>query len=195
MLNLMIFIEAYCYSGNTAFLKRFQELCERNDLSGGILLQDCCSKSTAFLLSWKDFKNYVNEKIFLVANYTWSLFKKHCFLDNIWPRGSQWWRYIVKKYFRESIRCFLKRFQELCERRHLSCGILVQDRCSKSTAFSTRFDQETLNGENTSSKSAQFSRKHFFRKEFLRRKTFRAIFQRSHILSRTQTKVGFPLYK
>ncbi len=51
MLNLVIFIEAYCYSGNTAFLKRFQELCERNDLSGGILLQDCCSKSTAFLLS------------------------------------------------------------------------------------------------------------------------------------------------
>ena len=51
MLNLVIFIEAYCYSGNTAFLKRFQELCERKDLSGGILLQDCCSKSTAFLLS------------------------------------------------------------------------------------------------------------------------------------------------
>ena len=111
---------------------------------------------------------------------------------------------------------FLKRFKELCEQKDLSCGILLQESCSKSTAFLTIFDQEalngedtssksifekafvdqeTLNGENTSSKSAQFSRKHFFRKEFLRGKTFRAIFQRSHILSRTQTKVGFPLYK
>ena len=100
-----------------------------------------------------------------------------------------------QKVFSRNHSLFFEKISRIIERKHLSCGILVQDRCSKSTAFSTRFVQETLNGENTSSKSAQFSRKHFFRKEFLRRKTFRAIFQRSHILSRTQTKVGFPLYK
>ena len=173
MLNLVIFIEANCSPRRSQCWTWWS------------LLRPIAVQET--LLSWKDFKNYVNEKIFLVAYYykivvqkallscflekisrimwtktsflwhisTRSLFKKHCFLDKIWPRGSQWWRYIVKKYFRESIRCFLKRFQELCERKHLSCGILVQDRCSKSTAFLTRFDQEALNGENT--------RKHFFR--------------------------------
>ena len=76
MLNLVIFIEA-----------------------------DCCVIQKT-LLSWKDFKNYVNEKIFLVTNYykivvqkallSWQdltfswhiitrlLFKKHCFLDKIY---------------------------------------------------------------------------------------------------------------
>ncbi len=59
MLNLVIFIEADCCSKDTAFLKRFQELCERKDLSRDILLQDCCSKSTAFLTRFN----------FLVAYY------------------------------------------------------------------------------------------------------------------------------
>jgi len=91
MLNLVIFIEADCCSRNTAFLKRFQELCEWKDLSCGILLQDHCSKAllswqdltkrlsmvnlVIFLEaqetppSWKDLKNYVNKKTFLVAYY------------------------------------------------------------------------------------------------------------------------------
>ena len=48
-------------SRNTAFLKRFKELCEQKDLSCGILLQESCSKSTAFLTRFTEF-----------------MFKKHC---------------------------------------------------------------------------------------------------------------------
>ena len=69
-----------------------------------------------------------------------------------------------QKVFSRNHSLFFEKISRIIERKHLSCGILVQDRCSKSTAFSTRFDQETLNGENTSSKSAQFLRKHFFAK-------------------------------
>jgi hypothetical protein len=106
MLNLVIFIEADCCSRNTAFLKRFQELCEQKDLSCGILLQDRCSKSTAFLTRFD--QEALNGEI---GDLT---------------RGSR-------------NTTFLKRFTEFFERKDLSRDILLQDCCSKSTAFLTRF--------------------------------------------------------
>ena len=60
-----------------------------------------------------------------------------------------------QKVFSRNHSLFFEKISRIIERKHLSCGILGQDRCSKSTAFLTRFDQEALNGENT--------RKHFFR--------------------------------
>ena len=68
-----------------------------------------------------------------------------------------------QKVFSRNHSLFFEKISRIIERKHLSCGILVQDRCSKSTAFSTRFDQETLNGENTSSKS-KYKFKIFFYK-------------------------------
>ena len=104
-----------------AFLKRFQELCEWKDLSGGKLYMIVVQKA---LLSWQ----YLTKRLSMVkihrqkvfsrkhslffekisrimwtkTSFLWhistrSLFKKHCFLDKIWPRNSQWWKYFVKK--------------------------------------------------------------------------------------------------
>jgi len=106
-------IEANCCSKDTAFLKRFQELCERKDLSRDRLLQDCCSKSTAFLTRFN----------FLVAYY-YKIVVQKALLS---------WQDLHNLRSESTI------FLELCER-DLSCGISLQYCCSNSTAFLTRFD-------------------------------------------------------
>ncbi len=94
-------------SKSTAFLTIF----DQEALNG----EDTSSKSIfekSFVVFWKDFKNYWTKTSFLWHISTRSLFKKHCFLDKIWPRGSSRWKY-EKAFFRKEFLRRKKRFQEL----------------------------------------------------------------------------------
>ena len=79
--NEKIFLVAYYYKiiVQKALLS-WQDLTKRLSMVNLVIFLE----AQETLPSWKDLKNYVNKKTFLVAYITRKLFKKHCFLDKIY---------------------------------------------------------------------------------------------------------------